>query len=169
MDPPNFAALNLTAESVATVHRLCEQWRSGSEDSVFHLANIFLFFGFMGGSGFSGLLYLFTLLTLGFLCSVLWAWSDPCTTDSFLWSFALFAVCLGQVLYVANRLRSVSLNKDFQELYSRMFKKLGVSLIHFEMIVASCDGDVHTLEKDHCFAVEGKTTIDKLSLLLSGR
>ncbi|XP_028985388.1 popeye domain-containing protein 3 [Betta splendens] len=169
MEAPKFAAVNLTAEPAFPAQRPCEEWRSGPEDSVFHLANMFLFFGLMGGSGFYGLIYLFTFLALGFFCSAVWAWSEPCTTDSFLWSLALFAACLGQVLYVSYKLRSVSLNQDFQEMYSCIFKKLGVSLIHFEKIVASCDGDVHALGKDHCFAVEGKTAIDKLSLLLSGR
>lgn len=162
-------AINVTVEETATTHRLCEEWRGDSEGSVFYLANIFLFLGFMGGSGFYGLLYLFTFFTLGFFCSSLWAWADSCTTEPFLWSFALFAVCLGQVLHVAYRLRSVSLNKELQELYSYMFKKLGVSLTNFENIMACCDGGTQSLEKDHCFAVEGKTPIDKLSVLLCGR
>ncbi len=169
MEPPNFEAMNSTVEPAAAVYPLCEEWRDGSESSVFHLANIFLFLGFTGGSGFHGLLYLFTFLTLGFFCSTLWAWSDSCTTDNFLWSFALFGVCLGQVLHVAYRLRSVSFEHEFHELYNCVFKKLGVSLTHFGEIVACCDGDIHTIEKDHCFAIEGKTAIDKLSLLLSGR
>lgn len=169
MEPPDFEAMNLTAEAAPAEYPLCEEWTDGSQGAVFHLANIFLFFGFMGGSGFYGLLYLFTFLTLGFFCSTLWAWSDPCTTDLFLWSLALFGVCLGQALYVAYRLRSVSFEKEFQELYNCMFKKLGVSLTHFGKIVACCDRDIHTIDKDHCFAIEGKTAIDKLSLLLSGR
>ncbi|XP_047455529.1 popeye domain-containing protein 3 [Mugil cephalus] len=169
MEPPDFEAMNFTVESVAPTHPLCTDWREGAEGSVFHLAHILLFLGFMGGSGFYGLLYLFTFLTLGFFCTSLWAWTDPCTTDSFLWSFALFAVSLGQALHVAYRLRSVSFDKDFQELYNTLFKKLGVSLTHFGMIVESSDGEVHTIEKDHCFAIEGKTAIDKLSVLLSGR
>ena len=169
MEPPDFEAMNLTAAQASPSYPLCEGWRDGPEGSVFHLANILLFLGFMGGSGFYGLLYLFTLLTLGFFCSTLWSWSDSCTTDSFLWSFALFGVCLGQALHVAYRLRSVSFGKELQELYHSMFKKLGVSLTHFGEIAACCDGDIHTIEKNHCFAVEGKTPIDKLSVLLSGR
>ncbi|XP_040899360.1 popeye domain-containing protein 3 [Toxotes jaculatrix] len=169
MEPPDFEAMNFTVEQVAPAYPLCEAWRDGSEGSVFHLANIFLFLGFMGGSGFYGLLYLFTFLTLGFFCSTLWAWSDSCTTDSFLWSFALFGVSLGQVLHVSYRLRSLSFDKDFQDLYHCMFKKLRVSLTHYGKIVACCDGEIHTLEKNHCFAIEGKTNIDKLSVLLSGR
>ncbi|KAM9353412.1 popeye domain-containing protein 3 [Symphorus nematophorus] len=169
MEPPDFEAMNFTVEPAAAGYPLCEQWREGSEGSVFHLAHIFLFLGFMGGSGFYGLIYLFTFLTLGFFCSTLWAWSDLCTTDSFLWSFALFGVCLGQVLHVSYRLRSVSFEKDFQDLYNCLFKKLGVSLTHFAKIVACCDGEIHSIEQDHCFAIEGKTAIDKLSVLLSGR
>ncbi|KAM7420055.1 hypothetical protein PAMA_014660 [Pampus argenteus] len=169
MEPPDFEAMNFTAVPAAAAYPLCDKWRDGSEDSVFHLANIFLFLGFMGGSGFYGLLYLFTFLTLGFFCSTLWAWWDPCTTDSFLWTFALFGVCLGQVVHVAYRLRSVSFDTDFTELYCCVFKKLGVSLTHFGEIVSCCDRDIHTIEKDHCFAIEGKTAIDKLSVLLSGR
>ncbi|KAG7235510.1 hypothetical protein INR49_002646 [Caranx melampygus] len=169
MEPPDFEAMNYTLEQVAPTYPLCEEWRDGSEGSVFHLGHIFLVLGFMGGSGFYGLLYLFTFLTLGFFCSTLWAWTDPCTTDSFLWTFALFCVCLGQVVHVAYRLRSVSFEREFQELYHCMFKRLGVSLIQFGKIVDCCDGDIHNLEPNHCFAIEGKTPIDKLSVLLSGR
>ncbi|XP_058503148.1 popeye domain-containing protein 3 [Solea solea] len=169
MEPPDFEAMNFTVEQVSSTYPLCEEWREGAEGAVFHLANIFLVFGFMGGSSFYGLLYLFTFLTLGFFCTTVWAWADPCTTDSFLWSFALFGVTLGQVLHVAYRLRSVSFDTDFQELYQCVFQKLGVSLSLFGKIVSCCDGVVHTLEANHCFAVEGKTAIDKLSVLLSGR
>lgn len=169
MEPPDFEAMNFTSEQASSTYPQCERWRDGAEGSVFHLANIFLFLGFMGGSGFYGLLYLLIFLTLGFFCSTLWAWSDPCTIDSFLWSLALFGVCLGQAFYVIYRLKSLSFDKDFQELYNYMFKKLGVSLTDYGKIVVSSDVDVHTLEKDHCFAVEGKTPIDKLSVLLCGR
>ncbi|KAM4579892.1 popeye domain-containing protein 3 [Odontesthes bonariensis] len=168
MELPVFQSLNVTADSSAA-HPLCEEWRSGAEGSVFHLANIFLFLGFMGGSSFYGQLYLFVFLTLGFFCSTLWAWWDPCTTDSFLWSFALFGACFGQVLYVLYRLRSISFDKDFEELYNAVFKRLGVSLTHFGKIVESSDGHVHTLKKERCFAEEGKSSIDHLSVLVSGR
>lgn len=166
MEPLDVAALNLT---VPTAPPLCERWRDGSEGAVFHLANIFFFFGFTGGSSLYGLLHLFTLLSAGFFCSTLWAWSEPCTTDSFLWSLVLFGVCLAQVLHVGYRLRSVTFQKEFQELYNCVFKKLGVSVTLFAKIVACSEGEVHSLEPDHCFAVEGRTAIDKLSVLLSGR
>lgn len=148
---------------------VCSEWKENPEGSTFHLAHILLALGFMGGSGFYGLLYMFSFLTLGLFCYSMWAWSDPCTTDSFSWTFALFAFCLAQVVHVSYRLRSVTFDKEFQDLYDYMFKKLGVSLTHFGKIVECCEGDVYTIDKDHCFAVEGKTSIDKLSVLISGR
>ncbi|KAJ8005441.1 hypothetical protein DPEC_G00146680 [Dallia pectoralis] len=168
MEPPDFfpPLINVTA---AVVRPLCVEWRDQPEGAVFHLAGILMVLGFMGGSGFYGLLYLFSCLTLGFFCNTIWSWSDMCTTDTFLWSFALFGVCAGQVGHVAYRLRNVTFEKEFQDLYSCMFKRLGVSLTHFGRIVACCEGDIHIIEKDHCFAMEGKTAIDKLSVLLSGR
>lgn len=158
---------NLTAETLE--YPVCSEWKENPEGSMFHLAHILLVLGFMGGSGFYGLLYMFSFLTLGFFCYSMWAWSDPCTTDSFSWTFALFAFCLAQVVHVSYRLRSVTFDKEFQDLYDYMFKKLGVSLTHFGKIVEGCEGDVYTIEKEHCFAVEGKTSIDKLSILISGR
>lgn len=169
MEPPDFEAMNYTVDPGPPGYPRCEEWREGAEGAVFHLSHILLFLGFMGGSGFYGLLYLFSFLTVGFFVCSLWAWTDPCSTDPFLWTFSLFGVCLVQLLLVSYRLRSVSFDKDFQDLYTCMFKRLGVSLTHFGKIVACCDGEVHSLEKDHCFAVEGKTSIDKLSVLLSGR
>lgn len=169
MEPPDFESLNITAQPTPFTHPVCERWRDAPEGSVFHLAHIFLFFGFMGGSGLYGLLYVFTFLTLGFFCSTIWSWSDPCTTDTFLWTFALFGASLGQTLHVSYRLRSVTFEKEFEDLYNSVFKKLGVSLTQYGKIVACCERDVLTLEKDHCFAVEGKTAIDKLSVLLTGR
>ncbi|XP_028326566.1 popeye domain-containing protein 3 [Gouania willdenowi] len=163
MEPLDLQAANLSS------YPLCEGFKAGSEGSVFHLSNILLFLGFMGGSGFYGLLYLFSLLSAGFLCGSIRAWWEPCSVDAFLWSLALFGLTAAQLLLTGRRLRRVSLDQDFQEVYSCMFKKLGVSLTHFSKIVSSCDGEVRTLERDHCFAIEGKTPIDKLSVLLSGR
>ena len=147
---------------------------SGSVDvtppaAIFHLANVFLVLGLMGGSGLYGLLYLFTLLAAGFFCSVLWAWSWPCAAGYFLWNVALLGVCLAQVVHVGYRLRSLVFPQEFQQLYHAVFRKLGVSLTLFGKVVACSEGAVRRLEPRRCFAVEGQTAIDKLSVLLSGR
>uniref|UniRef100_A0A672FWP1 POPDC1-3 domain-containing protein n=1 Tax=Salarias fasciatus TaxID=181472 RepID=A0A672FWP1_SALFA len=162
-------SLNFTVQAAAPAYPLCAAWRAGSEGSVFHLAHVLLLLGFMGGSGFYGLLYLLSLLSLGFFCAALWAWTDPCSTEPFLWTFALFCACVAQLLHVSYRLRSVSFDRDFQELYGVLFQRLGVSLTCFGKIVSCCEAQVQVLDRDHCFAVEGKTPIERLSVLLSGR
>lgn len=146
----------------------CSEWRKDTEGPFFHLAHMMLLFGFMAGSGLYALLYMFAFLALGFLCASAWAWSSPCNS-AFLWAFVLFVICVVQVVHAAYRLRSVSFNKEFQELYARLFKRLGVSLTHFGRIVASSEREICTVQKEHYFAMEGKTPIDKLSILLSGR
>ncbi|KAL4657475.1 blood vessel epicardial substance-like isoform X2 [Arapaima gigas] len=170
MEPLDYFGFdNFTVDTSTSAYPVCAQWKEAPLGSLFHLAHIFLVLGFMGGSGFYGLLYLYVFLSLGFFCSSIWAWSDPCTTDSFSWTFALFAICAAQVVHVSYRLRSVTFDKEHQDLYTYLFQRLGVSLTHYAKVVACSERDIHTIEKDHCFAVEGKTAIDKLSILLSGR
>ncbi|KAJ7418117.1 Popeye domain-containing protein 3 [Willisornis vidua] len=109
------------------------------------------------------------LLGLGFLCSSVWAWLDVCAADIFSWNFVLFAICFVQFIYVTYQVRSVAFDREFQELYSALFQPLGISLTVYRKIVLCCDAEVITLEKEHCYAMQGKTPIDKLSLLVSGR
>ncbi|XP_017563701.2 popeye domain-containing protein 3 [Pygocentrus nattereri] len=166
MDPPSLSG---RANYSVSDQPLCSEWQKAPEGAVFHLAHILLVLGFMGGSGFYGLLYMFSFLALGFLCCCLHGWSEPCAPDASAWPCALSVLCVAQALHVAHRARSVAFGGELQELYARMFNKLGVSLTHYGEIVACCEGQIQTMEKDHFFSIEGKTPIDKLSVLLSGR
>ncbi|NXF36430.1 POPD3 protein, partial [Nyctibius bracteatus] len=156
-------------EGLIYAHPTCTSWKQEAEGSIYHLASILFVVGFMGGSGFFGLLYVFSLLGLGFLCSSVWAWLDVCAADIFSWNFILFVICFVQFIYVTYQVRSVSFDREFQELYSALFQPLGISLTVYRKIVLCCDAEVVTLEKEHCYAMQGKTPIDKLSLLVSGR
>ncbi|XP_050805290.1 popeye domain-containing protein 3 [Gopherus flavomarginatus] len=156
-------------ESLIYAHPTCVAWKQEPEGSIYQLASILFVVGFMGGSGFFGLMYVFSLLGLGFLCSSIWAWLDVCAADIFSWNFVLFVICFIQFIYVTYQVRSVSFEKEFQELYSSLFQPLGISLTVFRKIVLCCDAEVITLEKEHCYAMQGKTPIDKLSMLVSGR
>ncbi|NXS21764.1 POPD3 protein, partial [Mystacornis crossleyi] len=156
-------------ESLIYAHPTCTSWKQEAEGSIYHLASILFVVGFMGGSGFFGLLYVFSLLGLGFLCSSVWAWLDVCAADIFSWNFVLFTICFIQFIYVTYQVRSVAFDREFQELYSALFQPLGISLTVYRKIVLCCDAEVITLEKEHCYAMQGKTPIDKLSLLVSGR
>lgn len=148
-------------------HPVCTSWKQEAEGAIYHLASILFVVGFMGGSGFFGLLYVFSLLGLGFLCSAAWAWVDICAADMFSWNFVLFVICFVQFVHIAYQVRSITFAREFQLLYSSLFQPLGTSLPVFRTIALS--SEVVTLEKEHYYAMQGKTSIDKLSLLVSGR
>ncbi|EPY75322.1 hypothetical protein CB1_001703002 [Camelus ferus] len=148
-------------------HPVCTTWKQEAEGAIYQLASILFVVGFMGGSGFFGLLYVFSLLGLGFLCSAVWAWVDVCAADIFSWNFILFVICFMRFVHIAYQVHSITFAREFQLLYSSLFQPLGTSLPDFRTIAMS--SEVVTLEKEHCYAMQGKTSIDKLSLLVSGR
>ncbi|XP_067841402.1 blood vessel epicardial substance [Heptranchias perlo] len=154
-------------ETLIYSHHACNGWKQSVEGSIYHLANIFFILGYMGGSGLVGLLYINLFLCCGFLCTSIWAWTDVCAADIFSWNFALVAISTVQIIHVAYQLRSVTFQEDLQNLYGALFQPLGIPLTIYKRIVTCCN--VVSLEKDHCYAMEGKTPIERLSLLLSGR
>ncbi|KAG8444718.1 hypothetical protein GDO86_009765 [Hymenochirus boettgeri] len=156
-------------ESLVFGQPLCSEWKKEAEGSIYHLASILFVLGCMGGSGFFGLLYVYIFFAISFLCTCIWAWMDVCAADVFSWNFILLVICIVQIIHIAYQLRSVTFDKEFQDVYCAIFKPLGISLPVFRKIISYCNAEVVTLERDHCYAVQGKTPIDKLSLLVSGR
>ncbi|NXL65233.1 POPD3 protein, partial [Chordeiles acutipennis] len=156
-------------ESLIYAHPTCTTWGGEAEGSIYHLASIRGGVGFMGGSGFFGLGGVFSLLGLGFLCSSGGAWLDVCAADIFSWGGILFAICFVQFIYGGDQVRSVSFDREFQGGYSALFQPLGISLRGGRKIVLCCDAEVVGGEKEHCYAMQGKTPGGKLSLLVSGR
>ncbi|XP_053566561.1 popeye domain-containing protein 3 [Bombina bombina] len=156
-------------ESLVYGHPICYNWKQEAEGSIYHLASIFFVFGCMGGSGFVGLLYVYIFFALSFLCTCIWAWLDVCAADVFSWNFIILSICIIQIIHLAYQLRSVTFDKEFQEVYNSVFQPLGISLTVFRKIISYCNAEVVNLEREHCYAVQGKTPIDKLSMLVSGR
>ncbi|KAM8952602.1 popeye domain-containing protein 3 [Pelodytes ibericus] len=156
-------------ESLVIGHPVCIDWKQETEGSFYHLSSILFVLGCMAGSGFFGLLYGYIFFALSFLCTCIWAWLDVCAADVFSWSFILLVICIVQIIHLAYQLRSVTFDKELQDLYSAVFQPLGISLTVFRKIVSYCNAEVVTLEREHCYAIQGKTPIDKLSLLISGR
>ncbi|EGW09639.1 Popeye domain-containing protein 3 [Cricetulus griseus] len=72
-----------------------------------------------------------------------------------------------QFVHTAYQVHSITFAREFQVLYSSLFKPLGIPLPVFRTIALS--SEVVTLEKEHCYAMQGKTSIDRLSMLVSGR
>ncbi|XP_048359156.1 popeye domain-containing protein 2 isoform X2 [Sphaerodactylus townsendi] len=148
---------------------LCDRWKFFFEGAVYHLAACVLFLGFMGGSGPFGAIYIFGFLAAGFFCLALWGWLDACGIDVFTWNVLLVLICGLQLAHLLFQLWKDTVSKDFEQIYKQVCQPLRVPLRVYKEIVKCCEERVLPLARDQTYAVEGKTAIDRLSLLLSGR
>ncbi|KAG8431758.1 hypothetical protein GDO86_020102 [Hymenochirus boettgeri] len=147
----------------------CDGWHHSVEGAFYHLASLALLLGFMGGSGVFGCIYIFALLVIGFLCNALWGWLSACGVDILIWNIVLAAISLAQIAHLSYQLRKESYGTEYDTLYRTVYQPLQVPLEVFKEI-AHCSGmEVLSLNADQSYALEGKTPIDRLSLLLSGR
>lgn len=147
----------------------CAGWRSYMENGIYHLASLILLLAFMGGSGVFGCIYVFVLMSAGFICMVLWGWLWACRVDVVVWNILLVVAGLVQIAHLIYRLHRESYGEDYDALYHTVYQPLQVPPPVFKEI-AHCSGmEVHTLSADQSYALEGKTPIDRLSLLISGR
>ncbi|NWQ79634.1 POPD2 protein, partial [Columbina picui] len=148
---------------------VCNAWKEIMEGAAYQLASCIILLGYMGGSGIFGSLYIFGLLAPGYFCYALWGWLSACGLDIFIWNMLLVLICLLQLAHLAYRLRRDTIPQEFDLLYKTMYLPLQVPLEVYKEIVKCCEERVQSLARDQNYAVEGKTPIDRLSLLLSGR
>uniref|UniRef100_A0A8C3L0P0 Popeye domain containing 2 n=1 Tax=Chrysolophus pictus TaxID=9089 RepID=A0A8C3L0P0_CHRPC len=147
----------------------CDAWKEHMEGAAYHLASCIVLLGYMGGSGIFGSLYIFGLLAPGYFCYALWGWLSACGLDILVWNALLVLTCVLQLAHLAYRLRRDTVPEEFELLYKAMYLPLQVPLEVYREIVKCCEEQVQSLGRDQNYAVEGKTPIDRLSLLLSGR
>ncbi|XP_010126361.1 PREDICTED: popeye domain-containing protein 2-like, partial [Chlamydotis macqueenii] len=148
---------------------VCDAWKDITEGAAYQLASCIVVLGYMGGSGIFGSFYIFGLLAPGYFCYALWGWLSACGLDIFVWNILLVLTCLLQLAHLAYRLRRDTIPEEFDLLYKTMYLPLQVPLEVYKEIVKCCEEQVQSLVRDQNYAVEGKTPIDRLSLLLSGR
>ncbi|KAF7648147.1 hypothetical protein LDENG_00161130 [Lucifuga dentata] len=151
-------------------HPLCDGWTNNTEGALYHLGNTMLFLGYMGGSGAYGCLFIFGFLTPSFLCLALWGWLTVCGLDVFSWNLLLLLACLLQICHQLYRLQQQGLpSEELSSLYQAVYLPLDVPIQVFKEIAGAFQNKVVELKAGETYAVEGKTPIDQLSFLLSGR
>ncbi|KAJ8409917.1 hypothetical protein AAFF_G00209580 [Aldrovandia affinis] len=162
---------NLTLfETLVYGHPRCEIWTNGTEGALYQLGSTFLLLGYMGGSGAFGAIYIFCCLAPSFLCYTLWGWVTLCGVDVFSWNVLLIVLCLLQLLHTLFRLRQDSFpGEEIRSLYTTVYLPLHVPLPVFKEVAGACENRVLSLGTEENYALEGKTPINRLSLLLSGR
>lgn len=149
---------------------LCDGWSNTTEGAVYHLGNTLLFLGYMGGSGAYGCLFIFGFLAPASACLALWGWVTVCGLDVFGWNLLLLLACLAQICHLLLRLRREGVgSEELGSLYQAVYLPLGVPVEVFKEITAAFESKVVELKAGETYAWEGKTPIDQLSFLLSGR
>ncbi|CAH2218727.1 popeye domain-containing 2 isoform X1 [Pelobates cultripes] len=147
----------------------CDAWNLIMERALYHLACFILLLAYMGGSGIFGCIFIFLLMALGCLCTTMWGWLLACGLDIFVWNLLLTFACIVQVSHLLYRLRKESYGEDYDCLYQTLYHPLQVPIDVFKEIAQCSSMQVQTLSTDQSYALEGKTPIDRLSLLISGR
>ncbi|XP_024245246.1 popeye domain-containing 2 isoform X2 [Oncorhynchus tshawytscha] len=157
-------------ETVFYGHPPCDGWTNNTEGAFYHLGNTVLFLGYMGGSSAYGSLFIFGFMTPAFTCLALWGWMTMCGVDVFTWNLLLLVACVFQICHLVYRLQQDGLaSEELLSLYSAIFLPLDVPVQVFKDIVGACENKVLALRVEETYAVEGKTPINQLSFLLSGR
>ncbi|XP_011611827.1 popeye domain-containing 2 isoform X2 [Takifugu rubripes] len=149
---------------------LCDGWSNNTEGAIYHLGHTLLFLGYMGGSGAYGCLFIFGFLTPAFSCLSLWGWMTMCGLDVFSWNLLLLLACLAQICHLLFRLHQEGIrSEELTSLYQAVYLPLGVPVQVFKEITGAFENKVMELKAGETYALEGKTPIDRLSFLLSGR
>ncbi|KAM5127492.1 popeye domain-containing protein 2 [Mantella aurantiaca] len=147
----------------------CMGWKTYMERALYHLSCLIFILAFMGGSGIRGCIYIFVLMAAAFLGMALWGGLFVCGVDIVTWNAILMGLCLVQVGHLIYRLHVESYGEDYDVLYQTLYRPMQVPLNVFKEI-AHCSGmEVHSLSANQSYALEGKTPIDRLSILISGR
>lgn len=159
-----------TLNSVLYGHQQCDGFTNTTEGALYHLGNTIMVLGYMGGSGAYGALYIFSFLVPAHVCLALWGFLTVCGLDVFVWHVLLVAACVGQICHLVVRLvRDGLASEELAALYQAVYVPLGVPVHVFKEITSACENKVLALGVEETYAVEGKTPIDQLSYLLSGR
>ncbi|KAL6100398.1 popdc2 [Pungitius sinensis] len=149
---------------------LCDGWSNSTEGGLYHLGHTMLILGYMGGSGPYGCLFIFGFLVPAHTCLALWGWMTVCGPDVFTWNLLLLLACLAQIGHLLWRLRREGLRgEELTCLYRAVYLPLGVPVQVFKAIAGAFENKVVELKAGATYAVEGRTPIDQLSFLLSGR
>ncbi|GAB6030387.1 hypothetical protein CHUAL_007265 [Chamberlinius hualienensis] len=134
----------------------------------FQLANTFLFLSYLAPNGIYGILYLRITLAVGSFFFALWGYIILCALDTCIWNAVFFLINFVHACVILFHLRPIKFSKDLEGVYKQLFLPLRVSRFQFRKIL-NCMREIQSLKVGEPFALEKKTKVDKLSLVLRGR
>ncbi|XP_053212946.1 popeye domain-containing protein 3-like isoform X2 [Panonychus citri] len=148
---------------------LCDPSSGLINEPLFQLANGFILISYLTSTSLVGLLFMRCCLIIGSLCLALWAYINVCSIDSVIWNLLFFIIHAVYVFILLYKLHPfIKFPRDVELVYRDLFQPLNVSRYSFNQLYKSIR-EIQVLKAHDIYCVEGKTPVDKLSLLLSGR
>uniref|UniRef100_UPI00358FAE49 popeye domain-containing protein 3 isoform X2 n=1 Tax=Myxine glutinosa TaxID=7769 RepID=UPI00358FAE49 len=160
----------------------CDTWKREAETALFHIGCVACLLAMFGGSNTYSLIYSSTLLCIAFLGWMFWWWFEVCALEGVIWSAVLGFLCIIQVAHAYLLLRRARrpLPPEMKELYEKLFQPLGLTPSDFRKLAKAGpalgsgtrpgkdQGGLWVLAPGEAYAIETKTPVNWLSVLLSG-
>ncbi|KAK2581252.1 hypothetical protein KPH14_008042 [Odynerus spinipes] len=136
---------------------------------LFQLANFCFALSYSAPSSKKGILFMHSVLIVGFMLLSGWAWHVICAPDIFSWNFSFLLLNIAQLVYIVYQMRPVKFDPELEEVYHTLFYPFKVSRAQFKRLVSPELATVMSLHAGEAYAMQNLTKTDRLGLLLSGK
>ncbi|XP_012219484.1 popeye domain-containing protein 3-like [Linepithema humile] len=136
---------------------------------LFQLANLCFALSYLAPSSRKGILFMHSVLIIGFVLLSGWAWHVICAPDIFSWNFSFLLLNIGQLVYIIYQMRPIRFDPELEEAYHTLFYPFKVSRIQFKRLVSSEFATIMSLHAGEAYAMQNLTRTDRLGLLLTGK
>ncbi|XP_077255311.1 popeye domain-containing protein 3 isoform X2 [Temnothorax americanus] len=136
---------------------------------LFQLANFCFVLSYFAPSSKKGILFMHSVLIIGFMLLSGWAWHVICAPDVFSWNFSFLMLNIGHLVYIVYQMRPIRFDPELEEVYHTLFSPFKISRIQFKRLVSSEFATIMSLHAGEAYAMQNLTRTDRLGLLLSGK
>ncbi|XP_033228448.1 popeye domain-containing protein 3 [Belonocnema kinseyi] len=136
---------------------------------LFQLANLCFVLSYSAPSSKKGILFMHSVLIIGFMLLSGWAWHVICAPDIFSWNFGFLVLNIAQLVYIVYQMRPVRFDQELEEVYHTLFYPFKVTRLQFKRLVSSEFATIMSLHAGEAYAMQNLTKTDRLGLLLSGK
>ncbi|XP_075232417.1 popeye domain-containing protein 3-like isoform X1 [Lycorma delicatula] len=146
----------------------CDIWRN-PQHVLFQLANTCFLISYAVPTNRYGILFMHSLLIIGFMLFSVWAWTIVCAPDVFIWNLCFTFLNAFQLVFVVYQMRPVKFDPELEEVYHTLFRPFKVSRMQFKKLVGTDFAQIMSLHAGEAYAMQNLTRTDRLGLLLTGK
>ncbi|XP_065225728.1 popeye domain-containing protein 3-like [Planococcus citri] len=146
----------------------CGSFRE-SEHWLFQVANACFLVAYAVPTTKYCIIFMHSLLILGFMFVTTWAWRVMCAPDMFSWSLCFLCLNAFHLIYIIYQMRPINFDHELEEAYHTLFRPFKVSRLQFKKLVSEPFAQIMSLHAGEAYAMQNLTRTDRLALLLSGK